>query len=149
MSPGSDPSLVEGTIIMVDLDAFGEEVKRRGWDEYRPNDATALVTEWIKGFASKHRAVVVWGLDEERGTEEAVLEAPFVEPEELREELEQLRKALNSMGIKVTIVAVKGYLLLKGARSRRDAYHSTPDRRRAKKLLERTKRRGGNRVVIR
>ena len=93
--------------------------------------------------------MVVWGLDEERGTEEALLEVPFAEPEELREDLENLKERLNSIGIKVTAVAVSGFLTLKKAKNRRDAYYSTPDRRRAKKLLERVKRRGGNEVVVR
>ncbi len=140
--------LVEGTIVVIDLDRFSEVVRERGWSEYTPNPATGLLTSLIERLVAKWRAVVVYGLDEERGTEEVVLEIPYTEPEELERDLEAVREELNRLGVGVTIVAVKGYVGLKPARSRREAYTGTPFRRMAYRLLREAKRRGGNTIVI-
>ncbi len=140
--------LVEGTIVVIDLDRFGEIVEERGWSEYKPNPATGLLTLLVQRFVSKWQGVVVYGLDEERGTEEVVIEIPMVEPEELREDLEEIRRELRRVGVTATIVAVRGYVGLKPARTRREAYTGTPYRRLAVKLLNQAKRRGGDRLVI-
>ncbi|NPA84472.1 MAG: hypothetical protein GXO07_00515 [Crenarchaeota archaeon] len=131
---------MEGTVVVLDLDDFSRVVAERGWSEYEPNDATARLTELVDQFLRKHQAFLVWGLDEERGTEEAVIEVPFKEPEELEDDLRRIEEEMRSLGVGITIVAVKGFLLLKEAKDRREAYYATPDRRRAKKLLERIKR---------
>jgi hypothetical protein len=132
--------MIEGTIVVIDLDDFSNVVKERGWSEYRPNDATARLTELVEDLLRKHQAFLVWGLDEERGTEEAVIEVPFKEPEELEDDLKKIEEEMRRLGVGVTAVAVKGFLLLKKARDRREAYYATPDRRRAKRILERIKR---------
>lgn len=137
---------VEGTIVIMDLDNFSEVIKERGWSEWRPNDATALLTELVRSFASKWGGAVIWGLDEERGTEEAVIEIPYVEPEELKEDLENIRRRLAELGVSISIVAVKDYVFPK-EEDRRRAYWSTPGRRRAKKLLEKLKRSGGGLLI--
>ncbi len=141
-------SLVEGTIVVMDLDKFGELVKEKGWSEYEPNIITGTLTSLVEWFVSRWRAVVVFGLDEKRGTEEVVLEIPGVEPEELREDLEYIRRRIKELGASITIIAVKGYVGLKPARSRREAYYGTPTRTFAHKLLRRAKRRGGDMVII-
>ncbi len=141
-------SLVEGTIVVMDLDRFGELVKERSWSEYKPNIVTGTLTSLVEWFVSKWRAVVVFGLDAERGTEEVVLEIPRVEPEELREDLEYIRRQIKELGASITIVAVKGYVGLKPTKSRREAYYGTPSRTLAHKLLRKAKRRGGDIVVI-
>ncbi len=140
--------LVEGVVIVMDLDRFGEVVEERGWSEYSPNPATGLMTLLVERFVSKWRAVVVYGLDPERGTEEVVLEIPLVEPEEVLPDLEEIRRRLNEVGVGVTIAVVRGPVGLKPARSRREAYYGTPARRLAVRLLREAKRRGGNRVVV-
>ena len=76
------------------------------------------------------------------------LEIPLVEPEELREDLERVKEEINRLGVGITIVAVKGYVGLKPAKNRREAYTATPTRRLATKLLRRAKRRGGNTIII-
>ncbi len=140
--------IVEGTIVVIDLDRFSEVVRDRGWSEYKPNPATGLLTQLVERLVAKWRAVVVYGLDPERGTEEVVLEIPLVEPEELRSDLEELKREINRLGVGVTIVAVKGFVGLKPAKNRREAYYGTPSRRLAWKLLREAKRRGGNTLVI-
>ncbi len=139
--------LVEGTVVIMDLDRFGDVVAERGWSEYSPNPATALLTQLVEEFVRKWQGVVVYGLDEERGTEEAVIEIPFVEPEELLEDLKRIKEEMNRLGVGITIVAVRGYVLAQPA-SQREAYALTPTRRQAHSLLKRLKRRGGNTIAI-
>ncbi len=141
-------SLVEGTIIVMDLDRFGDLVREKGWSEYTPNIVTGTLTSLVEWFVSKWRALVVFGLDVERGTEEVVLEVPGVEPEELKKDLEYIRRRIKELGASITIVAVKGYVGLKPARSRREAYYGTPSRTLAHKLLRKAKRRGGDTIVL-
>ncbi len=140
--------LVEGTVVIIDLDRMSEKVAEMGWSEYKPNPATGELTLLVEQLASKWSAVVVYGLDPERGTEEAVLEIPMVRPEELKEDLERIRMEIKKHGVTATIVAVYGFVGLKPAGSRREAYTATPTRRRAAKLLRQAKRRGGDIVVI-
>ncbi len=140
--------LTPGTIIIIDLDRFGEVVEERGWSEYKPNPATGLLTLLVERLVSKWQGVVIYGLDEERGTEEVVIEIPMVEPEELREDLERILEELRRVGVTATIVAIHGYVGLKPARNRREAYTATPYRRLAARLLREAKRRGGNRLII-
>ncbi len=137
---------VEGTIIIMDLDDFSEVVKERGWSEWMPNDATALLTELVERFASKWGASVIWGLDEERGTEEVVIEIPYVEPEEVAEDIKEIREKLRRIGVSISIVAIKDYVFPE-ASGRRKAYRATPGRRRAKRLLEKIKRSGGGILI--
>jgi len=141
-------SLIEGTVVVMDLDRFEEMTEKMGWDQYKPNIVTGTLTQLVEWFASKWRAVVIYGLDPKRGTEEVVLEIPGVEPEELREDLEYIRKRIEELGASITIVAVKGFVGLKPSFNRRDAYYGTPTRALAHKLLTKTKRKGGNRVII-
>jgi len=140
--------LVWGTVVVLDLDRFEETIEERGWSQYTPNPATGLLSHLVEQLARKWSAVIVYGLDWERGTEEAVLEIPLVEPEELREDLERIKEEVNKLGVGITIVAVRGYVGLKPAKSRREAYTATPTRRLAIKLLRRAKRRGGNTIII-
>lgn len=139
---------MEGTIVVMDLDRFGELVEKRGLSEYKPNIITGTLTSLIDWFVSKWHALVVFGFDTERGTEEIVLEIPGVKPEELKEDLEYIRRRIKELGATITIVAIKGHVGLKPARSRREAYYGTLSRKLAHKLLKSAKRRGGDMVVI-
>ncbi len=140
---------VEGTVVIVDLDRFGEEVERRGWSEWSPNEATGLLSSLVERLASRWGGVVVYGLDWERGTEEAVLEFPLVEPRELEADLREILERLEAeAGVSATAVAVWGLVTGRPARSRREAYHGTPTRRLAARLLGKAKRSGGGRLVV-
>ncbi len=140
------PPLAWGTIIVMDLDRLGEIVESEGWSEYRPNEATGLLSNLVWDLAVKWRAIVVYGLDWDRGTEEAVLEIPGVEAREVAGDLVGIARALERVGVTVTIVAVSSPLLARPARNRREAY-SGP-RRSAKRILDRLKRKGGGVVYV-
>ncbi len=140
--------LAEGTIVVMDIDRLGELVKKKGWSEYRPNPATGTLTLLAGQLASRWGAVVVYGIDEERGTEEVVLEIPGVEPEELEKDLRSIKDELEKLGVCVTIVAVKGFVGGRTGTGRRQAYMGSPDRRRAKRILESLKRKGGCRLYV-
>lgn len=140
---------VEGTVVVIDLDRFGEVVRERGWSEWSPNEATGLLSSLVEWLARKWRGVVVYGLDWERGTEEAILEFPLTEPRELEADLKLIQERLSSeAGVTATIVAVRGYVAARPARDRREAYRGTPTRREAIRILRAAKRRGGGALVI-
>ncbi len=139
---------IEGVVVVIDLDRFSEVVSERGWSEYSPNPATGLLTLLVERFVSKWNAVVVYGLDPERGTEEVVLEIPGVDPEEILSDLEEIKRQINELGVGVTIVVVRGLVGAKPARNRGEAYYGTPTRQLAIKMLRRAKRRGGNTIIV-
>lgn len=140
-------TLVEGTIIIIDIDEMEDIVRERGWSEYKPNPATGLLTGLIIEFASKWRAVVVYGLDKERGTEEAVLEVPLTTPKELVNDLVMIEEELcRYADVTATIVAVSAPVGSRPARGRREAY--TGFRREVKRILESLKRKGGGVVYV-
>lgn len=139
--------LTEGTLILIDLDKMKDVVEERGWSEYEPNPATGLLTVLIQEFSWKHRAVIIYGLDEERGTEEAVLEVPLADPGELARDLAGISEELcRYADVSVTIVAVHSLVGSKPARSRREAYGGF--RGGAKRILDTLKRKGGGVVFV-
>ncbi len=138
-----------GCVIVMDLDRFEELTAKHGWNQYTPNIITGALTDLVEQFVRKYFAVVVYGLDRVRGTEEVVLEIPDVDDEILRNivrDLEAIRREIRRLGGSITIAVALGAISGKPARSRRDAYDG-PTRRLALKLLREAKRRGGNRVV--
>ncbi len=139
--------LVEGTIVIMDLDRFGDMVREKGWSEYSPNPVTGTLTRLVEEFVSKWSALVLYGLDPKRGTEEVVLEVPGVSPEELEDDLRRILEEVKRLGACISIVAVKAHVGLP-ASGRREAYMGTPGRRLAAKLLRKAKRRGGCKLIV-
>ncbi len=140
--------LVEGTIVIIDLDRFGEFVRERGLSEYSPNDVTGLLSRLVEDLARRWGGVILYGLDWERGTEEAVVEIPGVEASELAGDLLRIAREVCEEGASVTIVAVTGLVGAGRPVGRREAYRGSPDRVRALRLLRRLKRRGGGVVYV-
>ncbi|MCE4601167.1 MAG: hypothetical protein F7C38_06340 [Desulfurococcales archaeon] len=137
---------VQGTIILIDIDAMEEVMMERGWNEYKPNEATGLLSNLVEDLVRRRHAVVIHGLDWERGTEEALLELPVTRPEEIENDLVEIAKLMCSQaGVSVTIVAVEGPVGLKPV-DRKRVY--TGSRGYAKRLLEALKRRGGGVVYV-
>ena len=147
-----EPSLtlknVMGTIVVMDLDRFEDYVKRHGLDPYKPNVVTGTLSNLVNDLALKWHGVIVYGLDWNRGTEEAIIEIPLTHPEEVRDDLERIRSTIEDLGASITIVAVYDYVLARPARDRREAYYGTNGRARAIRILRKLKRRGGNIVAV-
>ncbi|QOR95171.1 hypothetical protein IMZ38_06435 [Thermosphaera chiliense] len=138
--------MTPGLIVLIDLDRFEEYTMEKGLNPYVPNSVTGELTRLVEDFAIKYRGVVVYGLDYGRGTEEALIEIPFgcEEVGSVVKDLENLKNRVNSYGVGVTIVVVYDYVSGKPASNRREAYHATPGRRRAVKILKDLKKKGGN-----
>ncbi len=142
---------VEGIIIVLDLDKFEEYVEKHGLDPYKPNIVTGTLTQLIEQLTSKYNAVVIYGLDEKRGTEEAILEVPYFDYNKLNDlvkDLEKIRVEISKLGASISIVVIKDYVTGIKARDRRETYYGTPGRKRALKLLRRIKRQGGNKLLV-
>jgi len=135
-----------GVIVMIDIDCMENIVKRRGWSKYKPNKATGLLTNLVEMFAVKWRAIVIYGLDHKRGTEETVLEIPLADPWELAEDLVSIAQRMEEENVTVTIVARSAPLIGKPARKRREAYQGFRSAVAAE--LRRLKRIGGGVVSI-
>ncbi|MCE4602634.1 MAG: hypothetical protein F7C08_00450 [Desulfurococcales archaeon] len=138
--------LVSGTLVIMDLDYMEDYIEKHGLDEYKPNRVTGLLSNLVDAFARKWRGIIVYGLNWERGTEEAVIEIPLVEPSEVKYDLEEIRNEVKREGGSITIVAVREHLIARPARTRREAYSSY--RRRAARMLRKLKARGGDTVYI-
>lgn len=137
---------VEGAMVILDLDRFGEEVERRGLSEYSPNVVTGTLTSLVESFVSKWSAMVLYGLDHARGTEEAVLVIPGVDPWELKEDLIAIARAVERLGYSISIVAARvPVVAYKPLTVRR---LDEPHYKRVKRLLASAKRRGGGMVII-
>ncbi len=142
--------MLTGCVIIMDLDKFEELSKSRGWSEYVPNIITGTLTTLVWQFVRKHFAMVIYGLDEKRGTEEVVLEIPDISEkdlEEIIEDLERIRMEISRLGASISIAVALGPVTGKPAKNRREAYNSYT-RKRALKLLREVKRAGGNKVAV-
>ncbi|ADG90497.1 hypothetical protein Tagg_0217 [Thermosphaera aggregans DSM 11486] len=142
--------ITPGLIVLIDLDRFKEYTVMKGLNPYTPNDVTGELTRLVEDLAIKYRGVVVYGLDYARGTEEALVEIPFgcEDVDSIIKDLERLKNLINSYGVGVTIVVVHDYVSGMPAPNRRDAYHATPGRKRAVKILNGLKKRGGNILYV-
>lgn len=140
----------QGCIIIMDLDRFESLSKSKGWSEYTPNIITGTLTMLVEDFIRKHFAVMIYGLDEARGTEEVLLEIPDYRIDDLNHilgDLEKIRRRIEELGGSISIAVTFGPVTGKPAKNRREAY-SNPFRRKALKLLRRAKRSGGNKIVV-
>lgn len=86
-------------LVYLDLDNFKQTVKEKGWTSYTPNPITAELSEMVKEISEKHAASVLFGLDFERGTEEALLFFSDIPPEILEHDLEAMRRRIEALGI--------------------------------------------------
>lgn len=142
--------LVEGLIIVIDLDKFSEFIDKQGLDSYKPNTITGTLTELVSRFVYKWHGVVIYGLDSERGTEEAVIEIPYGYEyiDEIIKDLEEIRDEINKLGASVSIAIVIDIVCPELSGSRRLAYRGTIGRKRAWRLIRKIKKNGGNKVVF-
>ena len=134
------------TIILIDLDRFSEKTREEGLNPYKPNIYTGTLSRLVELFARKWRAQILYGLDWERGTEEALLQIPGTTPLELAHDLETIAKEMCSIGAPTTIVALTTPITINKPRNRKEAY--TGPAREAARIASKLKRRGGGIVWI-
>ena len=150
LSAHSDFALVPGIVVIIDLDKLGEFVEKRGLNPYKPNIVTGELTQLVEEFARRFQGVVIYGLDYERGTEEALIEIPYgldyIDLVTL--ELKRIAEKIREYGVTLTAVVAIDYVTGKPAKSRREAYSGTPGRRRALRALREAKKKGGDRIVV-
>jgi len=139
--------LVEGTVIVFDLNKFKKVTKEKGFNEYKPNIITGTLTHLVENFVRKWNAYVLYGLDYFRGTEEAVIIMPMTKPEEVLSDLEKIRREIEKLGSTLSIGVSYGVIVNIKARNRREAYENITVKN-ALKALREAKRKGGNRIVI-
>ncbi len=143
---------VDGAGIFLDLDNFKEIMKKMGWNEYKPNAITGSLSQLVQIFAAKHNANILWGLDQERGTEETYLEIVEPDPDELYADLEEIRKKIEKLGKEtksnahLSIGVAYGKIRYVKPRSRRELIR-TPLGNRAWRALKKAKKTGGNIIV--
>jgi GGDEF domain-containing protein len=85
-------------LVYLDLDDFRRAVKAKGWTHYAPNPITAELSEMVVEISETHAAAILSGLDFKRGTEEALLFFSDIPEHVLEEELEDMRKRIESLG---------------------------------------------------
>lgn len=90
-------------VIALDLDKFSEVTKERGWTEYSPNPVTRYLSHAVYSFSGKYHATIIYGLDFERGTEEAQIYCSDPDLEEIISDLEAMRRDIQSMGTTLSI----------------------------------------------
>ncbi len=139
--------VVEGTVVILDLDKFKEVTKEKGFDEYKPNVITGTLTHLVENFVRKWNAYVLYGLDYFRGTEEAIIVVPMTKPEEILDDLEKIRKEIEKLGATISIGVSYGIIINIKPKNRREAYRNITVKN-ALKALREAKRKGGNRIVV-
>lgn len=143
---------VDGAGIFLDLDNFKEIMKKMGWTEYKPNTITGSLSQLVQIFAAKNKANILWGLDQERGTEETYMEVVEPDAEELYTDLEEIRKKIEELGKEtksnayLSIGVAYGKIIFVKPRSRREII-GTPLGSRAWKALKKAKKTGGNKII--
>lgn len=85
-------------VIALDLDKFSDVIKEKGWTAYSPNRVTRYLSHAVSAFAEKHHATVLYGLNFERGTEEAQLYCSDPDMQQVIADLECMREDIHTMG---------------------------------------------------
>jgi len=145
---------MHNVVVIVDLDRFKKIIKEMGWPEYSPNTITGLMSELVDDLARKHHAMIIYGLDWRRGTEEAILACSSPNMDALLNDLEAIRRKVEDAGREtrskatISIGVAQGPLLkFKPTASRKELFKTLTERL-AKRALQKAKRLGGNRIIV-
>ncbi|MDH5403210.1 MAG: hypothetical protein OEZ01_06180 [Candidatus Heimdallarchaeota archaeon] len=139
----------------MDLDNFGECVKKMGWTRYSPNIITGTLTKEIEDFNWKYNGYPLWGYNSKEGTEEAILFTPSTIEEilpwckyivDLITKLSE-RKNLGT-GLSIGMAFGKIIELKPITNNRTKTIRSDPIRNLAYLALRKAKKSGGSCIVI-
>jgi len=142
-----------GVTVILDLDRFKEVMKAMGWNEYEPNVVTESLTRLVEEVASRLGGIVIHGLDEERGTEEAVIKFVDVDVDEVLKELERVRLEIERIGKEsgsnatISVGAYVGPITSLKPQPLSEA-KKAPEVMMALRALKKAKKRGGNKIVV-
>ncbi|MEM4575894.1 MAG: hypothetical protein QW701_00380 [Candidatus Nezhaarchaeales archaeon] len=87
-----------GITVALDLDRFKDVTNNMHWTEYKPNIVTGSLTRLVEEVISKLGGIVIYGLDEERGTEEVVMKFVDTNIDEVLREMEKIRLEIERIG---------------------------------------------------
>lgn len=144
---------MQSALVMLDLDRFGKIIKEVGWSEYKPNRITGCLSNLVTNLLSKHHGTHIQGLDNQRGTEEAILFFSAPDLEELLDDLEELKENIYRLGkelvlpITISIGMSVGRPPVIRLRDSRDLTRTLLFKS-AKKALKTAKKSGGNQIII-
>ena len=136
---------VYGTVVILDLDRFKEYTIQQGFNAYKPNIVTGTLSHLVLDVASKRTGSILYGLDWDRGTEEAIIVFPGMESLQVKEDLLSIAKEICELGASITIVALHEAIITPGRVSQRKLRRIF---KREFSILERLKHRGGGLVYI-
>jgi len=149
---GLEDDQMQSALVMLDLDQFGMIIKEVGWSEYKPNRVTGYLSNLVTNLLSKHHGTHIQGLDNQRGTEEAILFFSAPDLEELLDDLESLKMKIHLLGKELALPITISIGMSVGSppfirlRDFRDLTQTLLFKS-AKKALKMAKKRGGNQII--
>lgn len=143
-----------GTVVFLDLDNFKKCMESKNWSEYTPNPITRHLTNKIMRYVREYRVFILWGLNRQRGTEEAILFFQY-EKDFIQELIEELRKDVMKLARRYHAPTSLSAGLAEGkvpkvkkikSHSKRE-FKKDPTIFLAYRALKKAKKRGGNCIV--
>lgn len=144
---------VDGITVVLDLDRFKDITSNMHWTEYKPNIVTGSLTRLVEEVVSKLGGIVIYGLDEERGTEEVVMKFVDASIDEVLKEMEKIRLEIERIGREsgsnatISIGIYVGPLTSLKPQSPSKA-KKTIEVLMALRALRKAKKEGGNKIVV-
>jgi GGDEF domain-containing protein len=143
-----------GTFVFLDLDRFRNCIEKKGWSEFKPNSISGFLTEELEKYVRKYRGLVIWGLNKQRGTEEAILffhqksKIIYELFENIRRKIKRLAEKLDAP-TSLSIGMVRGAApLIKQIKSHnKKEFKKDPNILMAYRALKKAKKNGGNCIV--
>lgn len=144
----------KGVVTFLDLDNFKHCVEEKNWSKYTPNPITRFLTVTIEQYIRKYRALSFWGLDQKRGTEEAILffqyEKSFVLNliDDLRKDIMNLAQQYNASTSLSAGLAEGKIPKIKNIKNHsKSEFKKDPTIFLAYRALKKAKKQGGNSIV--
>jgi c-di-AMP phosphodiesterase-like protein len=149
---------VEEMIVYLDLDNFEEIAEKQGWQSYKPNDITGSLTKLVTDFVRKYHGEVLFGLDEQRGTEECMIRLiGELYHDEIVKDLKEIVDTIKQLGKETKSEATLSIGVARGPfvptkpigpyQWSKRVLKGTAQRM-ARRALRKAKKQGGNRIIF-
>ncbi|RLI65815.1 MAG: hypothetical protein DRO67_02135 [Candidatus Asgardarchaeum californiense] len=145
---------IKKAVVFLDLDNFGKIVTEHSLSKYTPNIITGTLTHLVYSLVQRYNAVVLHGLDWQRGTEEALIEITEPDMPSLISDLKAIKEKIASLGKEtgtnatLSIGVAIGYESIFVKPSSRKSLFNTPLRRLAKRALSLAKKKKNDLVLL-